>query len=40
MPVPVVEPTDVSDAVAWLVSDEAKFVTVVTLPVEAGFLVK
>jgi NAD(P)-dependent dehydrogenase (short-subunit alcohol dehydrogenase family) len=26
--------------VAWLVSDEARYVTGVTLPVDAGFLVK
>jgi NAD(P)-dependent dehydrogenase (short-subunit alcohol dehydrogenase family) len=37
MPVTLIEPTDVSNAVAWLVSDEARYVTGVTLPVDAGF---
>lgn len=40
MPVPMVDPIDISNAVAWLVSDEARFVTGVTLPVDAGFTVK
>jgi NAD(P)-dependent dehydrogenase (short-subunit alcohol dehydrogenase family) len=33
----MIAPEDVSDAVAWLVSDQAKYVTGVTLPVDAGF---
>jgi SDR family mycofactocin-dependent oxidoreductase len=37
LPVPMIQPADVSDAVAWLVSDQAKYVTGVTLPVDAGF---
>jgi SDR family mycofactocin-dependent oxidoreductase len=40
MDVEMVEPEDVSAAVAWLVSDEARYVTGVMLPVDAGFLVK
>jgi len=40
LPIPVVEASDISDAVAWLVSDQAKYVTGVTLPVDAGFTVK
>ncbi|MFI5626997.1 mycofactocin-coupled SDR family oxidoreductase [Nocardioides sp. NPDC051685] len=36
MPVPMIEPQDVSDAVAWLASDEARYVTGVALPVDAG----
>jgi NAD(P)-dependent dehydrogenase (short-subunit alcohol dehydrogenase family) len=40
MPVPVIEPIDVSNAIAWLVSDAARYVTGVTLPVDAGFAVK
>jgi len=40
LPVSVVEPEDVSNAVAWLVSDEARYVTGVNLPVDAGFSVK
>jgi NAD(P)-dependent dehydrogenase (short-subunit alcohol dehydrogenase family) len=35
-PVRVVEPADVSNAVLWLVSDDARYVTGVTLPVDAG----
>ncbi|MBO0730864.1 MAG: mycofactocin-coupled SDR family oxidoreductase [Acidimicrobiaceae bacterium] len=37
MPVEVLEPEDISNAVAWLVSDQAKYVTGVMLPVDAGF---
>ncbi|HZE65831.1 MAG TPA: mycofactocin-coupled SDR family oxidoreductase [Sporichthyaceae bacterium] len=40
MPVPVIEAIDISNAIAWLVSDEARYVTGVTLPVDAGFCVK
>jgi SDR family mycofactocin-dependent oxidoreductase len=40
MPVPMIEAGNVSDAVVWLASDEAKFVTGAALPVDAGFLVK
>jgi SDR family mycofactocin-dependent oxidoreductase len=38
LPVPVVEPIDVSNAILWLLSDEARYVTGITLPVDAGFL--
>jgi NAD(P)-dependent dehydrogenase (short-subunit alcohol dehydrogenase family) len=31
---------DVSNAIAWLVSDEARHVTAVALPVDAGFTAK
>src|SRR5581483_3292846 len=40
LPVPLVEAIDISNAIAWLASDEARYVTGVTLPVDAGFLVK
>ena len=40
LPVETLEPSDISSAVAWLVSDEARFITGVTLPVDAGFTVK
>jgi SDR family mycofactocin-dependent oxidoreductase len=40
MPVPWVEPVDVSNALLWLASDEARFVTGISLPVDAGFLQK
>ncbi|MGO8859641.1 MAG: mycofactocin-coupled SDR family oxidoreductase [Acidimicrobiales bacterium] len=36
LPVNMIQASDVSDAIVWLVSDEAKFVTGVTLPVDAG----
>jgi hypothetical protein len=38
LPVPVMEPIDVSNAMLWLVSDAARFVTGVSLPVDAGFV--
>ncbi|WP_028933517.1 mycofactocin-coupled SDR family oxidoreductase [Pseudonocardia spinosispora] len=40
LPVPMVEPVDISNAIAWLVSDEGRYVTGVTLPVDAGFAAK
>ena len=40
MPVDMIEAIDISNAIAWLVSDEARYVTGVTLPVDAGFTVK
>lgn len=40
LPVEVLEPEDVANAVAWLVSDQARYITGVTLPVDAGFLNK
>jgi NAD(P)-dependent dehydrogenase (short-subunit alcohol dehydrogenase family) len=33
---PWVEPRDIADAVAWLVSDEARYVSGVALPVDGG----
>ena len=40
LPVGWVEPEDVSNAIAFLVSDEARYITGVTLPVDAGALIK
>ncbi len=40
MPVEVMQPEDIANAVAWLVSDQARYITGVTLPVDAGFLNK
>jgi SDR family mycofactocin-dependent oxidoreductase len=37
LPVDMIEPADVSSAVAWLVSDDARYVTGTTLVVDAGF---
>ena len=38
--VELLEPVDISNAVAWLVSDAARYVAGVTLPVDAGFAVR
>ncbi|WP_328842757.1 mycofactocin-coupled SDR family oxidoreductase [Streptomyces sp. NBC_00258] len=38
LPVPWIEPQDVANAVAFLASDEARYITGVTLPVDAGTL--
>jgi SDR family mycofactocin-dependent oxidoreductase len=37
LPVDMLEPADISNAIAWLVSDDARYITGVTLPVDAGF---
>ena len=39
LPIPWVDAADVSNAVAFLASDEARYITGVALPVEAGGLV-
>jgi SDR family mycofactocin-dependent oxidoreductase len=40
LPVEEVEPVDISNAILWLASDEARYVTGTMLPVDAGFLGK
>lgn len=40
LPVQAIQAEDVANAVAWLVSDQARFVTGVTLPVDAGIVNK
>jgi len=40
LPIPWVEPRDVSDALLFLASDEARFITGITLPVDAGVLAR
>lgn len=40
LPIPWLEPIDISNAIAWLVSDEARYVTGVTLPVDGGNTIK
>jgi SDR family mycofactocin-dependent oxidoreductase len=40
LPVPAVDPVDISNGVLYLVSDMGRYVTGITLPVDAGFLVK
>jgi len=40
LPVEILQPEDIANAVAWLVSDQARYITGVTLPVDAGYLNK
>jgi SDR family mycofactocin-dependent oxidoreductase len=40
LPAPWVEPEDVANAVLWLASDEARFVSGVAIPVDCGLLAK
>jgi SDR family mycofactocin-dependent oxidoreductase len=37
LPVDMVEPVDISNAILWLVSDDARYVTGIMVPVDAGF---
>jgi SDR family mycofactocin-dependent oxidoreductase len=37
LPVGMLEPADITNAILWLVSDDARYVTGVALPVDAGF---
>jgi SDR family mycofactocin-dependent oxidoreductase len=40
LPIPILQPEEVAGAVAWLVSDEAKFITGTAWPLDAGFAVR
>ncbi|MBM7806430.1 SDR family mycofactocin-dependent oxidoreductase [Geodermatophilus bullaregiensis] len=40
LPVAYVDPVDISNAILFLVSDEARYVTGVTLPVDAGYTIR
>ena len=40
LPIELLQPEDIANAVAWLVSDEAAYVTGVALPLDAGFAVR
>jgi SDR family mycofactocin-dependent oxidoreductase len=40
LPIPWVEPVDISNAVLFLASDEGRYITGVTLPVDAGTVIK
>lgn len=37
---PWMEPQDVSNALLWLTTDEARYITGITLPVDLGFMIK
>jgi SDR family mycofactocin-dependent oxidoreductase len=37
LPIDAVDPVDISNAVLWLASDQARYVTGISLPVDAGF---
>ena len=40
LPIEILQPEDIANAVAWLVSDQAYYVTGVALPLDAGFCVR
>ncbi|MCU1346861.1 MAG: carveol dehydrogenase ((+)-trans-carveol dehydrogenase) [Acidimicrobiia bacterium] len=40
LPIQMLEPVDIANAVAWLVSDEAHYITGVQLPLDAGFAIR
>jgi hypothetical protein len=37
--VPLIEPVDISNAIVYLVSDAGRYVTGITMPVDAGAMV-
>ncbi|MDF3306219.1 mycofactocin-coupled SDR family oxidoreductase [Rhodococcus sp. T2V] len=40
LPVPWIEPKDVSEAILYLVSDAGRYITATALPIDAGFIIK
>jgi SDR family mycofactocin-dependent oxidoreductase len=40
LPIEILQPEDIAGAVAWLVSDAARFITGISLPLDAGFTVR
>jgi len=40
LPVQILQPEDIADAVEWLVSEKAQYVTGICLPIDAGFTVR
>ena len=40
LPIEILQPEDIANAVAWLVSDEAAYITGIQLPLDAGFAVR
>jgi NAD(P)-dependent dehydrogenase (short-subunit alcohol dehydrogenase family) len=40
LPIGLLAPDDVAGAVAWLVSDAARFITGISWPLDAGFIAR
>jgi SDR family mycofactocin-dependent oxidoreductase len=40
LPIPWVDPVDVSNAIVFLASEEGRYITGITLPIDAGYLIK
>jgi len=40
LPVPLIEPIDVSNAILYLCSEDGRYVTGVTFPVDAGLIIR
>ncbi|MEU6200781.1 mycofactocin-coupled SDR family oxidoreductase [Streptomyces sp. NPDC047061] len=40
LPIEILQPEDIANAVAWLLSDQASYVTGIQLPLDAGFCVR
>lgn len=40
LPIPILSARDIANAVAWLVSDEAYYMTGTQIPLDAGFCVR
>jgi SDR family mycofactocin-dependent oxidoreductase len=40
LPITILQPENIADAVAWLVSDEAAYITGIQFPLDAGFAVR
>ena len=40
LPIPILQAENIADAVAWLVSDEASYITGIQLPLDAGFAIR
>jgi NAD(P)-dependent dehydrogenase (short-subunit alcohol dehydrogenase family) len=40
LPIPILKPRDVSDAVLFLASDLSRYITGISLPVDAGYTAK
>ena len=40
LPIPLLQPEQIAEAVAWLVSDAGNFITGTAWPLEAGFLLR